>query len=58
MTYRLRRARSLERKFLQTYSAWQETHRLEQADRWMFLLGELLKLNPSYSVRCPFQGAF
>lgn len=58
MTCRLRRARSLEKKFLQTYSVWQETHQLEQADRWMSILGELLKLNPHYSVRHPFQGAF
>jgi hypothetical protein len=58
MTARIRKARCLEKKFLRFYSAWQETHRLEFADRWMNLLGELMKLNPRYSVRHPFEHAF
>ena len=58
MSHQIRKARLVERKFLRLYSAWQETHRLELADRWMTLLGELLRLNPSYSVRRPFQNAF
>ncbi|MBI4115709.1 MAG: hypothetical protein HY447_03940 [Candidatus Omnitrophica bacterium] len=53
-----RNLRSLEGEFLRFYSAWQETHRMEFADRWMRLLGELLRLNPSYSVRHPFDRAF
>jgi len=58
MSYKLRKLRVLERKFLRTYSAWQETHRLELADAWLSLLGELLRLNPRFSVRHPFQQAF
>lgn len=58
MTTRIRKARSLERKFLRFYSAWQETHELELAEHWMTLLVELLRLNPGYSVRKPFQQAF
>lgn len=58
MTYRIRKERSIERKFLRLYSAWQETHRLEFAYGWMRLLGELERLNPRYSVRHPFDQAF
>ncbi len=58
MTRKLRKLRVLERRFLKCYSAWQETHRLEFADAWMKLLGELLSLNPRYSARHPFQQAF
>ena len=56
--HRLRKTRTLERKFLRLYSAWQETHRLELVIAWMTLLGELLKLNPGFSIRQPFQQAF
>ena len=55
---RARKFRFLERKFLRLYSAWQETHRLELAAQWLILIGELLKLNPQYSFRFPFQRAF
>lgn len=58
MTTRMRKARSLEARFLQFYSAWQENHQMELADRWMTLVGEIIKLNPSYSIRRPFQRAF
>ena len=54
----LRKLRVLERRFLKCYSAWQETHRLEFAHEWLHWVGELLRLNPSYSVRHPFQQAF
>lgn len=54
----LRKLRLLERKFLKCYSAWQETHRLEFAEEWLRHLGELLRLNPGYSARHPFQQAF
>jgi len=58
MGRKVRRIRSLERKFLGFYSAWQETHQWEFADKWMCLLSELLRLNPRYSVRHPFKRAF
>ena len=58
MTARHREARSLERLLLRYYSAWQETHRIEFAERWMTLLGKLLRINPHYSIRQPFQRAF
>ena len=58
MTAKVRKTRFLEKRFLQVYSAWQETHRLELASRCMTLLGELLKVNPRYSAREPFQTAF
>ncbi len=55
---RIRKFRVMERRFLRLYSAWQETHRLELAQGCIKLLGELLKLNPSYSLRHPFERAF
>lgn len=58
MTHKVRKLRSLEAKFLRSYSAWQETHRMEFAAACVTLLGELIRLNPSYSVRHPFQQAF
>lgn len=58
MTTRAREARSLERKLLRYYSAWQETHRIEFAERSMILLTRLLRLDPHYSIREPFRQAF
>jgi len=48
----------VEDEFLRVYSAWQMTHELRYAARWGRLLGELVKLNPRYSFRHPFQQAF
>ena len=53
-----RKFRLIERKFLKLYSAWQETHQLQFAYGCEKLLGELLKINPGYSVRAHFQKAF
>ena len=53
-----KKMRLVEKRFLRVYSAWQETHRLELADKWLKLFGQLLKLNPAYSARRPFEGAF
>ena len=58
MTPRSRRFRTVEDEFLRVYSAWQMTHELRYAARWGRLLGELVKLNPRYSFRHPFQQAF
>lgn len=56
--FRLRRLRLIERKLLRFYSAWQETHRLEFVDKSMQLVAEILRLNPHYSIRHPFERAF
>ena len=58
MNNKLRRLRAIERKLLRFYSAWQETHRIEFADKSMQLVREILQLNPSYSIRHPFERAF
>ena len=58
MTARLREARLLERSLLKYYSAWQETHRIEFAERCMTLLGKILRINPHYSVQQSFRQAF
>lgn len=58
MTRKVRKTRSVEKQFLKIYSAWQETHRHEFAQSCMKLLAELLRLNPKYSVRHPFDQAF
>lgn len=58
MSKKLVKIRSMERKLLRCYSAWQETHRLEFAAKSMALVGEILRLNPHYSIRSPFERAF
>lgn len=58
MNKKLVKIRSIERRLLRFYSAWQETHRLEFADKSMELVGEILRLNPHYSIRSPFEQAF
>lgn len=58
MSGKVRKLRATERKLLRFYSAWQETHRLEFADKSMHLFDEMLRLNPHYSIRNPFQQAF
>lgn len=54
----LRKFRSIEKRFLQRYSAWQETHRFELASEALHLLSQLLHLNPNYSARHTFDRAF
>ena len=49
-----RKFNSLERKFRRIYSAWEETHRVEFAAQWLTLVGELLRLNPNFSVHFPY----
>ena len=46
---------ALERKFRRIYSAWEATHRVEFAAQWLALVGELLRLNPNFSVHFPYQ---
>lgn len=58
MRTNLRRLRVIERKLLRLYSAWQETHRIEFAARSVELMGQILRLNPHYSIRNPFERAF
>ena len=58
MNHKDRKLRFVEKKFLAVYSAWQETHRIELVLRCLVLLAELLKLNPHYSIRHPFEQAF
>ncbi len=53
-----RKLRAIERKLLKLYSAWQETHRVEFAAQSMELMGQILRLNPAYSIRSPFERAF
>lgn len=49
-----RKFRCLERKFRRIYSAWEETRRVEFAAQWLALIGEILRLNPSFSVHFPY----
>ncbi len=58
MTRRHRKFLTLERKFLKIYSAWEETHEWGLAEGSRRLLGQLLRLNPAYSLRRRFQRAF
>jgi len=53
-----RKFRDKEKKFLKLYSQWQETRREDLQRRCLWLLREILALDPRFSIRSEFQGAF
>jgi len=53
-----RKYKAKARRLLQLYSLWQETRREELQQKWMGLLGEILDLEPEFSLRREFQNAF
>ena len=53
-----RKFRAKEKRLLQLYSLWHETRREEIQRRCLGLLGELLSLEPRFSLRHEFQLAF
>lgn len=58
MIQRPERLRMMERRLLKLYSDWHESHRIELADAWLKLAGELVRLKPNYSFRKTLQRAF
>jgi len=50
--------RSKEKRFLQLYSLWQETRREDIQKQCLGLLGELMRINPGFSLRSEFTAAF
>lgn len=53
-----RNLRAKEKKLLQLYSMWQETHQEDLQKKWLSLLGEVLSVDPSFNLRREFQMAF
>lgn len=53
-----RNLRTKQKKLLQLYSLWQETHREDLQRKWLSLLGEVLSIDPSFNLRREFQMAF
>jgi len=54
----VRKSRLKAKKLLQLYSLWQETRREEVEKECLGLLGEILAVNPKFSLRRQFQHAF
>ncbi|MBI3317250.1 MAG: hypothetical protein HYZ85_04530 [Candidatus Omnitrophica bacterium] len=53
-----RRVRVKARRLLRLYSQWHETHREDLQRRCVVLLGEILLVEPRFSLRHEFQKAF
>lgn len=58
MTENARKLRSKANELLKLYSLWHETHRDEFERRCIRLLGEILLMEPGFSLRRQFQRAF
>jgi len=54
----VRKTRLKAKRLLQLYSLWQETRREEVEKECLGLLGEILAVNPKFSLRKEFQHAF
>lgn len=54
----VRKFRTKEKKLLQLYSLWHETHRDDVQRKCITLLGQIVAVNPSFSLRHGFQKAF
>lgn len=46
------------RKLMKLYSQWHETHNDEIRRKYLLLLGEILAIEPRFSLRREFQRAF
>ena len=53
-----RKFKAKAKRLLKLYSLWQETRREDIQQKCMGLLGEILDIEPSFSLRREFQGAF
>lgn len=54
----VRKFRGKARRLLKLYSLWHETHREEIQRQYLLLLGEILVIDPHFSIRQLFQKAF
>lgn len=54
----VRSVRGKERKLLQLYSLWHETHQGAVQRKCMSLLGEIMRADPGFSLRGEFRTAF
>ena len=54
----LNRVRMKERRLLRLYSLWHETHSEGIRQKCLALLGEIVSLDPAFSLRVEFQAAF
>ena len=46
------------RKLQRLYSLWHETHQPEVQKKYLAVLGEILSIEPNFSLRREFQNAF
>ena len=53
-----RKFRAKEKRLLRLYSQWQETRREDLQRRCLGLLGEIVAIHPTFSLRHEFQRAF
>ena len=53
-----RNLRAKEKKLIQLYSLWHETHQDAVQKKWISLLGEVLTVDPSFNLRQEFRMAF
>jgi hypothetical protein len=53
-----RKFKAKAKRLMQLYSLWQETRREDLQHKCMGLLGEILDLEPGFSLRREFQAAF
>ena len=54
----VRNLRAKERRLIQLYSLWHETHQEELEQQCLKLLGEIMTAEPRFSLRREFQQAF
>lgn len=54
----VRNLRAKERKLIQLYSLWHETHQEAVQKKWISLLGEVLSNDPAFNLRHKFTKAF
>ena len=53
-----RRFKTKAKRLLRLYSLWQETRREDLQQKCMGLLGEILEVEPGFTLRNEFQNAF
>ena len=54
----VRSLRAKEKRLIQLYSLWHETHQDSVQKKWISLLGEVLTIDPSFNLRQEFRMAF
>ena len=58
MRANVRKLRVKAKRLMKLYSQWHETHQAKIEKRYLSLLGEILAMEPHFSLRREFQRAF